>query len=71
MKRRLFRLCEGEKLNRNPNKPVVIVVPSGDRPYLWIGNNAKGDKMCFAILQDRRSLIALAHSILNVMEQPQ
>ena len=72
MKRKMISLQAGENLNRNPNRPVVIVVPADDQSYLWIGNNAKNDRMCFATLSSRRALTNLANSILSALkEQPQ
>lgn len=55
-----FKLTEGEKLNRNPNKPVIIVTDYG---YLWIGNDAEGDKACFATMSGKKTLLNLAAAI--------
>jgi len=54
-----FKLTDGEHLNRSPNKPII----SAEHGYLWIGNDAKDDKMCFATLSDRKTLLKLASAI--------
>jgi hypothetical protein len=69
MKRETFKLSEGEKLNRNPNNPVLTVVPDGNRSYLWIGNDAENDKMCFATFYGRANMRRLAETILNALER--
>ena len=54
-----FKLEEGEHLNRNPNKPVIIALHG----YIWIGNDAPFDKMCFATITGRKTLLKLAAAI--------
>ena len=54
-----IKLEEGEKLNRNPNNPVISI----EHGYLWIGNNAPDDKACFATLSNKRTLLKLADRI--------
>lgn len=54
-----FTLVEGEKLNRNPNQPII----SAEHGYLWIGNNAPNDMFCFATLSGRKRLLKLAAAI--------
>ena len=55
----IFKLKEGEHLNRSPNKPVIIA----NHGYLWVGNDAPEDKMCFAHLSGRKILLGLATAI--------
>jgi hypothetical protein len=59
-------LDAGEQLNRNPNEPIIHLV-EGEQPYLWIGNNAENDKMCFATLSNEKSLRRLAEAILTAL----
>jgi hypothetical protein len=61
-----FEMEEGEHLARSPNKPIISVVGSdeGGLPYLWVGNDAEGDGMCFASLSGNRELRKLANAIL-------
>jgi hypothetical protein len=54
-----FKLTEGEKLNRNPNKPIISL----QHGFLWIGNDAEGDKCCFATLSGKKTLLKLAAEI--------
>ena len=54
-----FKLCEGEKLNRNPHKPVIDI----RNGYLWIGNDAPDDMVCFATLAGKKTLLKLAEAI--------
>jgi hypothetical protein len=64
------RLAEGEKLNRKPNQPIISLGRVGDDlPYLWIGNDADGDKFCYATLSGRKSLEKLARDILAKLEK--
>lgn len=60
-----FELLAGEKLNRNPNAPIISIVPDGPRTYIWIGNNAPDDMMCFATLSGKATLQKLAQAILS------
>jgi hypothetical protein len=59
---------EGEKLRRNPNNPILSIVSSGRHPYIWIGNDADGDKFCFATLSGNQRLRALVNAILTALE---
>lgn len=63
----LFHCEEGQKLGRSPNMPVIQIVAYEKGTYLWIGNNAKGDKACFATLSGSRTLRRLAHVILDCL----
>lgn len=54
-----MKLKEGEKLNRNPNQPII----SAENGCLWIGNDAPDDKMCFATLSGKKTLLKLASEI--------
>lgn len=65
--KRTYKLEAGEKLDRSPNGPILKVV-GGPRPYLWIGNDAKDDKMCFATLYGRESLAFLADAIHKTLD---
>lgn len=67
-----FTLEEGEKLNRSPNEPVLLIVGAIGRaksPYLWIGNDAEDDMACFATLSGRKTLERLASGILQALNQ--
>lgn len=66
-----FKLEEGEKLNRSPNKPILSIVGGAKttRPYIWIGNYAEGDKVCFATLSGRANLERLANGILKALRK--
>jgi hypothetical protein len=66
--RKHFKLSEGVKLNRNPNQPVLTVVPDGNKSYLWIGNDAEYDKMCFATYYGAQNLRRLANAILIAID---
>lgn len=59
-----IELKEGEHFRRNPNQPIISLVEDKQRSYLWIGNNADGDKMCFATLAGPATLRKLAKAIL-------
>ena len=54
-----FKLRAGERLNRNPNNPII----SAQHGYVWIGNDANDDKACFATLSGKKTLLALAAAI--------
>ena len=60
-----FKLEEGEKLNRNPNKPILAVVDD----YIWIGNNAEDDMACFAILSGKKVMLKLADAIYKTFKK--
>jgi hypothetical protein len=60
-----YKMREGERLSRNPNQPIISVVPDGPRTYIWVGNNAENDMMCFATLGGSAVLRKLCHSILK------
>jgi len=55
----------GEKLGRIPNQPAAIVIKDGPRTYLWVGNDAPGDMMCFATMKGEAKLRKLAKEILS------
>lgn len=67
MKVMKFKCEEGEKLNLNPHKPVIIARPGYG--YIWIGNAAKGDEFCFATLSGRKTLLRLADAIRKAAER--
>ena len=54
-----FKLRGGDELNRSPNKPII----TAKHNYVWIGNDAPDDMMCFATLSGRKTLLALARAI--------
>lgn len=45
-----IKLQPGERLNRNPNRPIISI----QHGYLWIGNNATDDKACYATLTGKK-----------------
>lgn len=55
----------GQSLGRNPNHPALFVIP-GAEPYLWVGNAAPNDMMCFATITGRPKLLRIAHEILKL-----
>lgn len=59
MNNKPIKLEEGEKLNRNPNQPIISV----QHGYVWIGNDAPDDKACFATLSGKKTLLKLAERI--------
>jgi hypothetical protein len=65
-----YKMREGEKLNRNPNAPILSVVGDGPNTYLWVGNNADGDMACFATIGGSANLHKIAHSILKCLDGP-
>lgn len=62
-----IKMQEGEKLNRNPNNPVIGITGTGVRTYLWIGNDNGNDQFCFATLSGMKRLEKLACGILNAI----
>lgn len=60
-----IKLKEGQNLNSTPNSPIISIVGKGASTYLWVGNNAEGDKMCFATLSGVKTLEKLACGILT------
>jgi hypothetical protein len=68
----LAKLTEGERgLRRDPNEPVLSLIVDGPRSYLWIGNDADGDKWCFATVSGAATLRRIAHAILRAIgEEP-
>ena len=54
-----IKLREGEKLNRNPNNPII----TAQHGYIWIGNDAPDDKACFATLSGKKTMLKLAAEI--------
>jgi len=56
-----FKLQEGEQLTRRPNNPIISVKPK--HGYIWIGNDAEGDRFCFATLSGKKTLLKLAAAI--------
>jgi hypothetical protein len=62
-----IKLREGERFARPVNEPIVIITGKGANTYLWIGNNADGDKMCYALLSGPKTLERLACGILRTL----
>lgn len=60
-----FKMQPGEKLGRIPNKPIISVIQDGPRSYLWVGNDAQDDMMCFATISGEAALLKLAEAILK------
>jgi len=61
-------LKEGEKLSKNPNKPIIHINGEGKQCYLWIGNNNKGDKFCYATVSGQKTLKKFAQTLLKKLE---
>ena len=61
------KLTEGEHFTRPVNHPILYINGSGTQIHLWIGNNASGDKMCYATLSGRAHLRSVAESILEAL----
>jgi hypothetical protein len=47
--------------------PSVFVVGKKRRAYLWVGNDAAGNKACFATLSGEKTLRKLANQILEAL----
>lgn len=62
-----FKLREGEKLSRNPNKPIIGITGTGAGTYLWIGNDDENDKACFATMSGVKTLEKFACDLLNAL----
>lgn len=62
-----INMQEGEGFERKANKPVIHINENGARSYLWIGNDAEGDKFCFATLSGVKTLEKLACGILRAI----
>lgn len=60
-----IKMKEGQKLNRNPNNPVITIVGKGSNTYLWVGNDVAGDKACFATVSGMKTLEKIACTILR------
>jgi len=54
-------------LNRNPNNPIISVIGTGPRSYIWVGNNATGDMACFATIAGKTRLRQLSNAILKAI----
>ena len=67
MNKKEFKMMEGEKLSRNPNKPIIGITGTGVRTYLWVGNDDENDKACFATLSGAKTLEKFACNILNAL----
>lgn len=67
MNTKKLKMREGEKLNINPNKPIIRITGTGARTYLWIGNDDENDKACFATLSGVKTLEKLSCDLLNAL----
>lgn len=67
MKNVTIKMKEGEKLSRNPNKPIIGITGTGAGTYLWVGNDDETDKFCFATLSGVKTLEKLACELLNAL----
>lgn len=59
------KMQAGERLGRNPNEPILSLLRDGKNSYLWVGNDADDDKVCFATLAGPARLRNLARAILE------
>ena len=62
-----IKMQKGESFSREPNNPIISINANGARTYLWIGNNAEDDRMCFATLSGVKTLEKLACGILRAL----
>jgi hypothetical protein len=65
-----IKLEDGERLNRSSNMPIIHLNAYGNQSFLWIGNDAPNDKMCFATLSGVSELRRLAIAILKEVGAP-
>jgi hypothetical protein len=65
--RKSIKLREGERFNKPVNSPAVFITGKGANTYLWIGNDAPDDKMCYATLSGPKTLERLACGILTAL----
>lgn len=65
-----YKMDEGLKLNRSQNRPALYVIGDGPLTYLWVGNDAEGDRACFATICGETNLRRIAHAILKQLGEP-
>lgn len=49
-------------------EPIIDITGTGRYAYIWIGNNSKDNKMCYATLSGRKTLEKLAKEILKAIK---
>jgi hypothetical protein len=49
--------------------PVLQFIPNGKNTYLWIGNNADGNKLCFATISGTKSIEKFAKALLKELKK--
>jgi hypothetical protein len=60
-------LEQGDERKRSPNQPVISVVGKGVSTYIWVGNNAPGDKACFGTISGMKVLERFAFDLLRAL----
>lgn len=61
----VLRLDSGEKILMMANKPIIHINGRGRSLYLWIGNDAEGDRACYAHIQSHARIRRFAKTILK------
>lgn len=64
-----IKLQAGEQLARFPNNPIISIIPNGRLTFMWIGNDAENDKMCFATVGGKARLAKLALAIQKAFKE--
>lgn len=62
-----LKMKEGQKIG-SVNTPAVFINGTGKHTYLWVGNDAPDDKLCFATLSGPKTLEKLAINILKALK---
>lgn len=59
-----FKIKKGDS-RLNQEDPIISITGKGHQTYLWVGNDSKNDKKCFATLSGMKTLERFAFTLLR------
>lgn len=59
-----FKTQKGDS-RLNQDEPIISITGKGHQAYIWIGNDSKTDKKCFATLSGMKTLERFAFTLLK------
>lgn len=49
--------------------PIISFIPNGKRTFIWIGNDEKDNKLCFATVSGPKTLEKFAKALLKALKK--